>query len=227
MNDLQLFLLASLRIARDEGLLTAGDILRHITPEVMAAHLPRAIWAKLLGALVSGGKADADAVMGAIDLDTIVEHVPTPIACAVLLDVGNAQFAAGGAHSTPAATWGSATASSKAGPTEATVAVAAVRPSQAAEAAARGPVAARPSAQWSRVSAPNPTAAAMSAPSVVPGRRPQSAATVRAKPPTIEPKPAMADVELDLGEERLDAAELIDWNPTSEATVNFDDKRKR
>ncbi|MBK9070219.1 MAG: hypothetical protein IPL79_04350 [Myxococcales bacterium] len=227
MNDLQLFLLTSLRIARDEGFLTAADILRHITPEVMAAHLPRAIWAKLLGALVTGGKADAEAVMGAIDLDTIVTHMPTEISAAMLLDVGGAQFGTAGAHSVPAATWGAATSSSKAGPTEATVAVPAVRPSQAAEAAARGPVVARPSAQWSRVSAPNPTAAAMSAPSVVPGRRPQSAATVRAKPPTIEPKPAMADVELDLGEERLDAAELIDWNPTSEATASFDEKRKR
>ena len=46
------FLVDALTSALDLGLATPDDIVRHVTADVLAAHLPRPLWARLLTACV-------------------------------------------------------------------------------------------------------------------------------------------------------------------------------
>jgi hypothetical protein len=53
------FLVDALTSALDLGLATPDDVVRHVTPDVLAAHLPRPLWARLLTACFGAPHVDA------------------------------------------------------------------------------------------------------------------------------------------------------------------------
>ena len=73
------FFVASLSSALDLGIALPDDVLRHVTPDVLAAHLPRPLWARLLTACVGAPRVDAQLVVETIGVPNLCEHVPAPI----------------------------------------------------------------------------------------------------------------------------------------------------
>jgi hypothetical protein len=77
--NLKAFFVASLSSALDLGIAIPEDVLRHVTPDVLAAHLPRPLWARLLTACVGAPRVDAQLVVETIGVPNLCEHVPAPI----------------------------------------------------------------------------------------------------------------------------------------------------
>lgn len=77
--NLKAFFVASLSSALDLGLAVPEDVLRHVTPDVLAEHLPRPLWARLLTACVGAPRVDAQLVVETIGVPNLCEHVPAPI----------------------------------------------------------------------------------------------------------------------------------------------------
>jgi hypothetical protein len=77
--NVKAFFVASLSSALDLGIAIPDDVLRHVTPDVLAAHLPRPLWARLLTACVGAPRVDAQLVVETIGVPNLCEHVPAPI----------------------------------------------------------------------------------------------------------------------------------------------------
>ncbi|MGN6105025.1 MAG: hypothetical protein ACTHU0_07975, partial [Kofleriaceae bacterium] len=86
--NLKGFFVASLSSALDLGIATPDDVVRYITPEVLAAHLPRPLWARLLTACLGVPRVDAQLVVETIGVPNLCEHVPSKIVWACLAEVG-------------------------------------------------------------------------------------------------------------------------------------------
>lgn len=82
--NIKAFFVASLSSALDLGIAVPDDVLRHVTPDVLAAHLPRPLWARLLTACVGAPRVDAQLVVETIGVPNLCEHVPAPIIWACL-----------------------------------------------------------------------------------------------------------------------------------------------
>jgi len=72
------FFVATLSSALDLGIATPDDVLKHVTPDVLAEHLPRPLWARLLTACVGAPRVDAQLVVETIGVPNLCEHVPAP-----------------------------------------------------------------------------------------------------------------------------------------------------
>ncbi|MGE0872275.1 MAG: hypothetical protein AB7P03_27190 [Kofleriaceae bacterium] len=81
------FFVDVLTAALELGIATHDDVLRHATPDVLANHLPRPLWAKLLGACLSASRVDARLVVETITVPSLCEHVPHPIVWACIAEV--------------------------------------------------------------------------------------------------------------------------------------------
>jgi hypothetical protein len=77
--NIKAFFVAALSSALDLGMAVPDDVLRHVTPDVLAAHLPRPLWARLLTACVGAPRVDAQLVVETIGVPNLCEHVPAPI----------------------------------------------------------------------------------------------------------------------------------------------------
>jgi hypothetical protein len=77
--NLKAFFVAALSSALDLGIAAPDDVLRHVTPDVLAAHLPRPLWARLLTACVGAPRVDAQLVVETIGVPNLCEHIPAPI----------------------------------------------------------------------------------------------------------------------------------------------------
>ena len=77
--NLKAFFVASLSSALDLGIAVPDDVLRHVTPDVLAANLPRPLWARLLTACVGAPHVDAQLVVETIGVPNLCEHIPAPI----------------------------------------------------------------------------------------------------------------------------------------------------
>jgi hypothetical protein len=86
--NLKAFFVASLSSALDLGLAVPDDVLRHVTPDVLANHLPRPLWARLLTACVGAPKVDAQLVVETIGVPNLCEHIPASIIWACIEDLG-------------------------------------------------------------------------------------------------------------------------------------------
>lgn len=106
------FFVSALASALDLGLATPDDVLRHVTPEVLSASLPRPLWARLLTACVGAPRVDAQLVLETIGVPNLCEHVPAPLIWACIADLG--ARALGGALPAVASTggWSTGVASS-------------------------------------------------------------------------------------------------------------------
>jgi hypothetical protein len=60
-------------------LVTPDDVIAHVTPEVLAHHLPIALKAKLLQASLSAERVTPALVIEVVGLDALVEHAPLPV----------------------------------------------------------------------------------------------------------------------------------------------------
>lgn len=85
--NLKPFLVDALGSALELQLGTADDVLRHVTPDVLAQHLPRPLWARLLTACLGAPKVDAQLVVETVGIANLCEHVPTSILWACLSDI--------------------------------------------------------------------------------------------------------------------------------------------
>ena len=88
------FLVDALSSALDLGIATPDDVLRHVTPDLLANHLPRPLWARLLTACVGASRVDAQLVVETIGISNMCEHIPTTAIWACLAEI--AQRSLGG-----------------------------------------------------------------------------------------------------------------------------------
>ncbi len=86
--NLKGFFVAALSSALDLGIAVPEDVLRHVTPDVLAAHLPRPLWARLLTACVGAPRVDAQLVVETIGVPNLCEHVPAQIIWGCLQEIG-------------------------------------------------------------------------------------------------------------------------------------------
>lgn len=77
--NLKAFFVATLQSALGLGIAVPDDVIRHVTPDVLAANLPRPLWAHLLAACVGAPRVDAQLVVETIGVPNLCEHVPAPI----------------------------------------------------------------------------------------------------------------------------------------------------
>jgi hypothetical protein len=92
--NLKAFFVATLSSALDLGIAVPDDVLRHVTPDVLAHNLPRPLWARLLTACVGAPRVDAQLVVETIGVPNLCEHVPAPIIWACIEEI--AQRSLGG-----------------------------------------------------------------------------------------------------------------------------------
>ncbi|MDX2092979.1 MAG: hypothetical protein SFX73_34360 [Kofleriaceae bacterium] len=82
------FLVDALSSALELGLATPDDIVRYVTPDVLAAHLPRPLWARLLTACLGAPRVDAVLIVETLGVPNLGEHIPPSILWACLAEVG-------------------------------------------------------------------------------------------------------------------------------------------
>jgi hypothetical protein len=85
--NLKGFFVAALSQALDLTIASPEDVLRHVTPEILATHLPRPLWARLLTACMGAGTVDARLVVETIGVPNLCEHLPVAVIWACLRDI--------------------------------------------------------------------------------------------------------------------------------------------
>jgi hypothetical protein len=86
--NIKAFFVDALTSALETGIGTPDDIVRHVTPEVLAKHLPRPLWARLFTACLGAPRVDATLVVETIGVPNFCEHLPAPIIWACLAEIG-------------------------------------------------------------------------------------------------------------------------------------------
>ncbi|MFN0252575.1 MAG: hypothetical protein ACKV2T_37205 [Kofleriaceae bacterium] len=82
------FFIDALTSALDLGIATPFDVIRHVTPDLLAEHLPRPLWARLFTACLGAPKVDAQLIVETVGVQNICEHVPSPIVWGVIAEIG-------------------------------------------------------------------------------------------------------------------------------------------
>ena len=86
--NIKAFFVDALGGALELGIGTPEDVLRHITPDVLATHLPRPLWARLLTACLGAPRVDARLIIETIGVANLCEHVPSPLVWACISEMG-------------------------------------------------------------------------------------------------------------------------------------------
>ena len=73
------FLDTALSEALDVGMGSPDDVLRHVTPALLATHLPRPLWARLLTACMGAPRVDAQLVVETVGVANLCEHMPIAV----------------------------------------------------------------------------------------------------------------------------------------------------
>lgn len=87
--NLKAFFVASLQSALDLQIATPEDVLKHVTPDVLAQYLPRPLWARMFTACLGAPKVDAQLLVETIGVPNLCEHVPAQIIWACLAEIGH------------------------------------------------------------------------------------------------------------------------------------------
>ena len=74
--NVKAFFSEALGQALELGIGTPEDVLKHITPELLATYLPKPLWARLLTACLGASRVDATLVVETIGVPNLCEHVP-------------------------------------------------------------------------------------------------------------------------------------------------------
>ncbi|HEU4730695.1 MAG TPA: hypothetical protein VFT22_22525 [Kofleriaceae bacterium] len=77
--NLKAFFVATLSSALDLGIAVPDDVLRHVTPDVLATQLPRPLWARLITACLGAPRVDAQLVVETIGVPNLCEHIAAQI----------------------------------------------------------------------------------------------------------------------------------------------------
>ena len=85
--NVKAFFVAALQSALDLGIATPDDVLKHATPDILANHLPRPLWARLFTACLGAPKVDAQLVIETIGVANLCEHVPAHLIWMCLAEV--------------------------------------------------------------------------------------------------------------------------------------------
>jgi hypothetical protein len=85
--NIKAFFVDALSSALELGIGTPDDVLRHVTPAVLAAHLPRPLWARLFTACLGAPRVDAQLVVETIGVPNLCEHVPATIIWACVAEL--------------------------------------------------------------------------------------------------------------------------------------------
>jgi hypothetical protein len=85
--NVKAFFVDALSSALELNIATHDDVLRHVTPDVLAQHLPRPLWARLLAACLGAPRVDARLVVETIGVPNLCEHVPSHIIWASIADI--------------------------------------------------------------------------------------------------------------------------------------------
>jgi len=86
--NLKPFFVDALSSALDLGIATPDDVLRHVTPDLLAQHLPRPLWARLITACVGASRVDAQLVVETIGIPNLCEHIPGGVIWSCLAEIG-------------------------------------------------------------------------------------------------------------------------------------------
>lgn len=86
--NIKAFFVDALGGALELGIGTPEDVLRHITPDILANHLPRPLWARLLTAMLGAPRVDARLIVETIGVPNLCEHVPTHIVWGCIAEIG-------------------------------------------------------------------------------------------------------------------------------------------
>jgi len=100
--NLKAFFVDALTSALDLEIGTPDDVLRHVTPDVLAEHLPRPLWARLLTACLGAPRVDARLVVETIGIANLCEHVPTSIIWSCIAEIGARSLGAASSEATAA-----------------------------------------------------------------------------------------------------------------------------
>ncbi|MBC7977473.1 MAG: hypothetical protein H7138_21065, partial [Myxococcales bacterium] len=103
--NLKAFFVATVSTALEQGIAVADDVIRHVTPDVLAASLPRPLWARLITACLGAPRVDAQLVVETLGVPNLCEHIPAPILWACIAEIG--QRALSGVVMAPASASGS------------------------------------------------------------------------------------------------------------------------
>ncbi len=85
--NIKAFFVDALTSALDLKIGTPDDVLRHVTPTVLADNLPRPLWARLLTACLGAPRVDAQLVVETIGIANLCEHVPSHIIWSTISDI--------------------------------------------------------------------------------------------------------------------------------------------
>jgi hypothetical protein len=104
--SITLFFVDAFTSALDRGIASANDIIRHVTPDVLAAHLPRHLWARLLTACLGASRVDANTIVDTVGIPNLCEHMPKPLLWTCLAEIaatalGGARLSSSGRSSSP------------------------------------------------------------------------------------------------------------------------------
>jgi hypothetical protein len=85
--NIKSFFAEALGQALDLGIGTPDDVLKHVTPDLLAEHLPRPLWARLLTACLGAPRVDAQLVIETIGVPNLCEHIPANAMWSVICDI--------------------------------------------------------------------------------------------------------------------------------------------
>ena len=86
--NIKAFFVDALGGALELGIGSPEDVLRHITPDILATHLPRPLWARLLTAMLGAPRVDARLIVETIGVPNLCEHVPSSIVWGCISEIG-------------------------------------------------------------------------------------------------------------------------------------------
>lgn len=86
--NIKAFFVDALTSALELGIGVPADVVRHVTPDVLANHLPRPLWARLLTACLGAPRVDATLIVETIGVPNLCEHIPTSIIWSCIADIG-------------------------------------------------------------------------------------------------------------------------------------------
>lgn len=91
------FVGAALGSALELGVATPEDIIKHATPELLATHLPRSLWARLFTACLGAGRVEPALLVDTVGITNLCEHVPLEVLWVCLAEITTRALAGAGA----------------------------------------------------------------------------------------------------------------------------------
>ena len=74
--------------ALELGIGTPEDVLKHITPDLLAQYLPKPLWARLFTACLGASRVDATLVVETIGIPNLCEHIPASVIWQCIAEIG-------------------------------------------------------------------------------------------------------------------------------------------